>query len=229
MFVNVKVWDFVCPSIRLPKAKLVGVMLNPGTAPVPVREIVIGECNWSVVTVTLPEALPPAVGANTTFRVAVAAGFNISGAVIPFALNPVPLTEMVEIWMAAVPVLLKTTVLVELLPTPTLPKLRDVGFACNCPAAVVEPVPANATVIVGLTGSLLVIERVPLAPPATVGWKVNPAETDWPAEMVFGVVIPFTPNPVPDTEIREIVRSAFPLFDIKRVAFPVDPSLTVPN
>ena len=204
-------------------------MLNPGTAPVPVREIVIGECNWSVVTVILPDTVPPAVGVNTTFRVAVAAGFNISGVLIPFVLKPAPLTEMVEIWMVAVPVLLKTMVFVELLPMPTLPKLKDVGFACNCPAAAVEPVPANATVVVGLTGSLLVMESVPLAAPATVGWKVNPAETDWPTGIVFGVVIPLTPNPVPDTETKEIVRSAFPLFDIKRVAFPVDPSLTVPN
>ena len=47
--------------------------------------------------------------------------------------------------------------------------------------------------------------------------------------MVFGVVIPLTPNPVPVTETMEIVRSAFPLFEIKRVALPVDPSVTVPN
>jgi hypothetical protein len=169
VFVNVKVCDFVCPSNTLPNATLVGVMLNPGTAPVPVREIVIGECNWSVVTVTVPDALPPAVGVNTTMRVAVAAGFKINGVAIPLALNPAPLTARVEIWMAAVPVLLKTTVFVELPPVPTVPKLRDVGLACNWPAAAVEPVPASATAIVGLVGSLLVKERVPLAAPATVG------------------------------------------------------------
>jgi hypothetical protein len=54
-------------------------------------------------------------------------------------------------------------------------------------------------------------------------------ETDWPVAIVLGVVIPLTPNPVPLTETTEIARSALPLFEIKRVAFPVDPLLTVPN
>jgi hypothetical protein len=123
-------------------------MLNPGTAPLPVREIVIGECNWSVVTATVPDALPPAVGVNTTLRVAVPAAFKISGVLIPFALKSAPLTAIVVIWMGAVPVFVKTTVFVELLLAATVPKLTDVGFACNCPAAAVEPVPANETVIV---------------------------------------------------------------------------------
>ena len=65
--------------------------------------------------------------------------------------------------------MVKATDFVELPPVPTVPKLRDVGLACNWPAAAVEPVPDSATVIVGLTGSLLVMERVPLAAPATVG------------------------------------------------------------
>ena len=144
-------------------------MLNPACAPVPVKKIVSGECSRSVVIVTEPDALPAAVGANTALRVAVAEGFNISGAVIPFTLNPVPVNAMLEIWMAAVPVLLKTMGFVELLPRLTLPKLTVVGFACNCPDAVVEPVPVNVTVIVGLAGSLLVMESVPLAAPAIVG------------------------------------------------------------
>jgi hypothetical protein len=229
VFVSVKFCDFVCPSTTLPKAKLAGAMLNPGCTPVPVKKIVSGECSRSVVIVTVPDALPAAVGANTALSVAVAAGFNIRGAVIPFTLKPDPLTAMLEIWMAAVPVLLKTMGFVELLPMLTLPKLTDVGFACNCPDAAVEPVPANVTVIVGLAESLLVMESVPLAAPATVGRKVKPAETAWPAVIVFGVVIPFTPNAAPVTEITEIVRSAFPVFDIKRFAFPVAPTLTVPN
>lgn len=169
MFVNVKVCDFVCPSTTLPKAKLEGVMLSPGCAPVPVREIVTGEWKASVLIVIVPDTLPAAVGANTALRVAVAPAFKIKGAVMPFTLKPVPETTIVEICMGAVPVLVSTMAFVELLPVVTLPKLREVGFAFNCPEAVVEPVPANATVIVGLAESLLVMDSVPFTPPAIVG------------------------------------------------------------
>ena len=122
-----------------------------------------------LVTVTLPDALPAAAGANTALRVAVAAAFNVKGTVIPFTVNPVPLAAMLEIWTAVVPVLLKMMGLVALLPMLTLPKLTEVGFACNCPNVAVDPVPVKATVVVGLTGSLLVIDNVPAAAPATVG------------------------------------------------------------
>src|SRR5437899_7236104 len=108
VLVSVKAGGFVCPSTTLPKAKLVGVTLNPACAPAPVKKIVSGECSRSVVIVTEPDALPAAVGANTALRVAVAEGFNVRGAVIPFTVKPAPLTAMLEIWMAAVPALLKT-------------------------------------------------------------------------------------------------------------------------
>ena len=47
--------------------------------------------------------------------------------------------------------------------------------------------------------------------------------------MVFGVVIPLTPNSAPVIEITEIVRSALPVFDIVTFMLPVDPTPTVPN
>jgi hypothetical protein len=97
VFVNVKVCDFVCPSTTFPKAKLPGVTLTPGCAPVPASETVRGELVASLVTVTLPEALPPVVGAKATFRIAVAAAFNVKGVVIPFAVKPAPVTAMPEI------------------------------------------------------------------------------------------------------------------------------------
>jgi len=51
-------------------------------APVPVREMVSGELVALLVTVTLPDALPAAVGANTALTVAVAAAFKVKGTVI---------------------------------------------------------------------------------------------------------------------------------------------------
>src|SRR6202021_3585136 len=151
-------------------------MLSPACAAVPVKKIVRGECSRSVVILTEPSELPAAVGANTALRVAVAEGFKIRGAEIPFTLKSAPITSMLEIWMAAVPVLVRTIGFVKFLPMLTLPKLTDVGFASNCPDATVEPVPVNGTLIVGLAGSLLVIESVPLAAPAIVGGKANPAD-----------------------------------------------------
>src|SRR5258708_10598428 len=166
------VWELVEPTATLPKFALVGVTLIEawrGCAPVPVREMVSGELVALLVTVTLPDALPVTVGANTALRVAVAAAFNVKGTVIPFTVNPVPLAAMLEIWTAAVPVLLKMMGLVPLLPVPTLPKLTEAGFACNCPNVALDPVPAKATVVVGLTGSLLVMDTVPSAAPAAFG------------------------------------------------------------
>ena len=169
VFVSVKVCDFVCPSVTLPKAKLVGEMLNPGCVPVPVSEMVSGELFALLTTDTLPVALAAVVGANTTLSVAVAAAFNVKGVVMPFTLKPVPLAAMLDIWTAAVPVLLKITCFVALLPVFTLPKVTELGFACNCPNVAVEPVPARATLTVGLIGSLLVMDQVAAAAPATVG------------------------------------------------------------
>ena len=122
-----------------------------------------------LVTVTLPVALPPAVGANTTFRVAVVPAFSVNGAVIPFSLNPAPLAAMLEIWTAAVPVLFNITCCVALAPVLTVPKLTVAGFACNCPNVAVEPVPARVTIKAGFTGSLLVMDKFAVAAPATVG------------------------------------------------------------
>jgi len=65
--------------------------------------------------------------------------------------------------------LLKIIGLVALLPVLTLPKLTEAGFACNCPNVALDPVPAKATVVVGLTGSLLVMDNVAAAAPAAVG------------------------------------------------------------
>jgi len=166
------VWEFVEPTVTLPKLALEGVRLIAAwrdCAPVPVREMVSGELVALLVTVTLPDALPAAVGANTALTVAVAAAFKVKGTVIPFTLNPVPLAAMLEIWTAAVPVLLKMMGLVALLPVLTLPKLTEAGFACNCPNVALDPVPAKATVVVGLTGSLLVMDNVAATAPAAVG------------------------------------------------------------
>ena len=91
-FVIVKLCDFVCPSTTLPKLKLVGLTLNPGWMPVPLRAIAAGEPVALLVTLTLPLELPVAVGANTTPNVKVCEGFNVAGTLTPLRVYPVPLT-----------------------------------------------------------------------------------------------------------------------------------------
>ena len=229
MFVSVKVCDFVCPSTTLPKAKLAGEMFRPDCTPVPLTGMVRGDPFALLVTVTLPVTLPAAVGRKTTFRVVVAEGFNVAGVVIPDTEKPVPVTEMLEIFTAAVPVFVKTTCLVALEPVATLAKLTEVGLACNCPTGEVDPDPLRFTVTVGVLGSLLVIVTLPETAPEAVGWNVRLMGTDCPALIVFGVVTPVSPNSEPVSEITEIVRSDPPAFEIVSTAFPVDPTLTVPN
>jgi hypothetical protein len=144
-------------------------MVRPDCTPVPLTGMESGDPLALLVTVTVPVALPAAVGRNTTLRVAAAEGFKVTGVVIPFTEKPVPVTEMLEIFTAAVPVFVKTTCLVELEPVATFPKLTEVGLACNCPTGEVDPVPLKFTVAVGVLGSLLVIVTLPETVPEEVG------------------------------------------------------------
>ena len=91
------------------------------------------------------------------------------------------------------------------------------------------PVPFNVTVVAGLAGSELEIERLPLAAPLAVGLKDNVTGEDCPAAIVFGVVIPLNPNPVPLALTEEIVRSAPPVFEIVRFEVPAVPTPTLPK
>ena len=123
-FVIVKLCDFVWPSITLPKLKLAGLIVKPACTPVPLTGIVNVGVLPLFVTVKFPLAAPAAVGANVTDKVAVADGFTVAGAVTPVTAKPVPETETALICTAPVPVFVKVICCTELLPVPTLPKLK---------------------------------------------------------------------------------------------------------
>ena len=91
-FVIVKLCDFDCPSITLPKLKLAGLTVSPGCAPVPLSAIVAGEAAALLVTVTLPLAAPAVVGVKMTLNVRACDGFSVAGTVAPLSVYPVPLT-----------------------------------------------------------------------------------------------------------------------------------------
>jgi hypothetical protein len=115
---------------------------------------------------------------------------------------------------------------VLVLPTRTLPKARDVGFAAR---EIVEAIPVPVSETVGLIEALLTNEIWPDAPPADAGVNFAVYVADWPALSVRGRVIPLPLNPVPDVVICEIVKFAFPVLLIEMDCVPLLPTLTLPK
>lgn len=153
----------------------------------------------------------------------------MAGAVSPLTVNPAPLGEIWETCTAAFPELLSVTCSVEFAPIATLPKLRLVELAVNCPLGAALPVPLKGILSVGFVGSLLTTAMLPLAAPAVVGENVIVACADCPALMVLGVVIPLIPNAVPVMVIIDRVKSAEPRLFKTRFAVPFSPFDTVPK
>lgn len=229
VFVSVSACVFVCPSTTLPKLKVDGVTLKPACTPVPLKLIVNGDPLALLVTVTVPVALPTAVGVNFAVKLRVWEAATVAGVLTPVKLNPVPLTAMLETVAAAFPVFVRVICWVALLLVETLPKFTLAGLALNCPTAVDDPVPAKVTTAVGVVGSLLVIVRLPDTAPASVGLNVKVTGAFCPALMVLGVVMPLIPKSAPESVRSEIVKSAVPAFEMVRIELPVEPTETLPK
>lgn len=92
VLVNVSERDWLLPTIKLPKLRLLGLDPNaPGATPVPANGMVRDGLEAFEVIVTLPLALPADAGVNVTLKVALCPAVSVTGAVIPLRLNPVPL------------------------------------------------------------------------------------------------------------------------------------------
>ena len=92
VLVTVSDRDWLFPTVTLPKLRLVGFDPKaPGVTPVPVSGMVRVGSEALEVTVTVPVALPAAVGVNVTLKVALWPEVSVTGAVMPLRLNPVPL------------------------------------------------------------------------------------------------------------------------------------------
>jgi hypothetical protein len=86
------------PTVTLPKLRLLGFDPNvPAVTPVPDNAIVRAGLEAFEVIVMVPLAAPAAEGANFTLKVALCPDVNVTGAVIPLRLNPVPLIATCEI------------------------------------------------------------------------------------------------------------------------------------
>lgn len=134
LFVNVTLCVPVCPTVTLLKFNDAGEIVSPGCMPVPLREIVSGEFEASLVTVRSPVAAPSDGGANRTWTVTLCpTGIEEEG-FPPITLNADPETVACEMFTAAVPVFVTLTLCVALLPTATFPKLRLLELAESIPA-----------------------------------------------------------------------------------------------
>src|SRR3989442_14331732 len=104
------------------------------------------------------------------------------------------------------PVLVRVTLCVMLLPTDTLPKLRLVGLAESCSVAATPP-PLRG-IAVGEPGALLTSETLPVTRPAPAGAKATLKFVLCRGCKVKGSVSPLVGKPVPETWDCETDRFA---------------------
>ena len=91
--------------------------------------MVAGELVAPLMMVTLPVTLPAEVGANATLNEVDWPTERVSGIERPDIVKPLPVTLSPETETLPLPVLVRVTVCVALLPVRTLPKLRETGEA----------------------------------------------------------------------------------------------------
>lgn len=135
VFVSEAFKDALPPTFTLPKERLAGFAVSRGAVaemPVPPREMDSGDPTALLTSEMAPVALPEAVGANETLKVAVPLGVTVSGAVSPVIANPAPETLACEIVVFDVPAFVSVIVSELLPPIVTFPKLTAVGEAASC-------------------------------------------------------------------------------------------------
>ena len=80
------------PTVTLPKLRLAGFDPSvPAVTPVPVKAIVRVGFEPFEVIVTVPVAVPAAVGVNVTLKVALCPAASVTGAAMPLMAKPDPL------------------------------------------------------------------------------------------------------------------------------------------
>jgi hypothetical protein len=127
-FEIVTVCVLVTPVVTFPKLTEAGVTEICDCTPVPLSAMVAGELVALLVTVTPPLKLPLAVGANATSNEVDCPALNVMGD-SPLTVNPLPVTLSFDTETLPVPVFVRVTVFVVLVPAATLPKLNEVGEA----------------------------------------------------------------------------------------------------
>jgi hypothetical protein len=213
------------PTTTPLKLTAAGETPNPGTVPVPVSAIVIGEFGALLATEILPVAFPAEVGKNCVVKLKLWPGWTVCPAGDPTMLNPVPVILAWLIVTLAVPGLDKFSDTDPLAPTTTFPKLTDAGVLARAGCV---PAPVKGMVI-GELGALLATEIVPVAFPADVGENFVVKLTLCPGWIVCPLGAPTMVKPVPLTLTWPMATLADPLLDKLTDADPLDPTTTFPK
>jgi len=90
---NVTVCVPLLPTSTFPKLKLEGLAVSVPCTPNPLRATVAGEFGALLAIVSVPDALPVAVGAKVTVKELLAPGLIFRGKLAPLRLKAVPVTE----------------------------------------------------------------------------------------------------------------------------------------
>lgn len=151
VLVSVTLCDALLPTVTFPKDRLVGLTLSLRFRPRPLRETNVGEFVAALATDTLPDTVFSSAGENWAEKVPVCPGARLRGKATPLMLKPVPLTLAWVTTRFELPVLVRLTVCVLLLPTITSPKATLPGLALSgggdaWGAALCPPAPAHALV-----------------------------------------------------------------------------------
>jgi hypothetical protein len=141
--------------------------------------------------------------------------------------KPLPATATCETVTLELPVLVRATVLLLLLPTFTFPKLRLVGLAPSC-TVTAAPLPLRG-IVAGEVAALLSKARLPVALLVVVGAKLTVNAADLPGSTVSGRVRPFKAKPLPETRACETLRLALPGLLTVMVWVLAVPTVTLPK
>ena len=166
---------------------------EPVCVPLPDREIVAGEFEALLATVTLPAKLPTAAGANVSSNVADCPGARIMPAETPLPEKTAPEPLTFETVTSEFPALVKVTLNTLLFPMATLPNPRlDVLVVSKLVAA--TPVPLKETVL-GEPDASLSMETAADTVPGDFGEKMTLNVDCFPGPIVKGSEIPEIINP----------------------------------
>ena len=144
---------------------------------------------------TLPLTLPAPLGAKVTLKPVFCPADKVRGRAGPLRLKPFPVTVSWEMVTLPVPVLVRITGSVLLLPSTMLPKFVLVGLAV---ISRVTPV-ADRETVAGELVALLTTERLPMTLPLVAGAKVALRVAVWPAVRMSGNKRPLVLKPDPVT------------------------------
>ena len=150
----------------------------------PVKGTVVGEFAASLVRVRFAEAVPEALGVNTTFAFILCPAAMVTGSARPDRTNSELFTFAAEMVTGPFDAANVRTSLAES-PTVTLPKFRLEGETPSLAAVAFTPVPDTPKISLGLVASLIRV-IVPAIFPLTRGLKLTGNRVLFPAARVNG-------------------------------------------